>query len=599
MNPRNTLRWIVVAAGLFAFIFFYQRRVDQSAGGPARVLPKLKTAVVSNVEVRPAVHREIRADRTSGTWQLTKPIVYPAQAVSIENLLTELEQLAPTSYITAREVRDRPKADEEYGFTAPQASIIIEQPGYTAGLQIGAKTAPGDQVFVRVVGGEGVYVVDADLLKYIPRSADDWRDTTLLDLKGLAFDRLSVTNGAKVFELRRNAPNQLWRMTYPLQARANNGKAEESLQMLQSVRVRQFVPEDSKEDLATFGLQPPELEVALSQGTNSVVRLQFGKSLTNDTRLVYARRVGLNAVVAVPKDLLAPWYGLVNDFRDPLLVTLTAPVASIEVHGQDDFSLQKQTNGTWQVLPQDFPADGGLAKDLLSALSSLQIVEFTKDVATAPDLPRYGLAPPARQYILRSPATNAPSGPTNTIIAELNFGTNQADKVFAGRADEPGFVYAVRLADFQRLPAAGWQMRERRIWSFSTNDLAYATIHQQGRVRRIVRNGPHDWSLAQGSQGVVDGLSIEETVRELCQLTAIAWVGRGAADRARFGFGDNSHQIILELRNGEKASVEFSSVAPSGVPYAAVTLDGEPWVFECPPWIYEYVQRYLSVPRSP
>ena len=212
----------------------------------------------------------IRAERTNGVWQLTEPLVYPAQAVSIEKLLAELERLTPAPYITARELRDRPKADEEYGFAAPQATIIIEQPGYTARLLIGAKTAPGDQVFLQVVGVEGVYVVDADFLKYIPRTADDWRDTALLDLKGLAFDRLAVTNGAKVFELRRDATNKLWRMVYPLQARANNARTEESLQMLQSVRVRQFVADDPKADLEAFGLQPPELEVALGQGTNTV-----------------------------------------------------------------------------------------------------------------------------------------------------------------------------------------------------------------------------------------------------------------------------------------------------------------------------------------
>ncbi|MGO8930576.1 MAG: DUF4340 domain-containing protein [Limisphaerales bacterium] len=599
MNSRNTWRWIIVAAGLFAFIFFYQRHVNKSGGGPVTVLPNLKAAAATSVQVRPGAHLEIRADRTNGTWQLSKPLVYPAQAVSIESLLTELERLTPATYITARELRDRPTADEEYGFAAPQASIIIEQPGYTARLRVGARTAPGDQVFLKVVGGEGVYVVDADLLKYIPRSADDWRDTALLDLKGLAFDRLAVTNGAKVFELRRNGTNQLWRMVYPLQARANNAKVEESLQMLQSVRVRQFVPDDSRADVEAFGLQPPELEVALGQGTNTIARLQFGKSPTNDTRLVYARRVGLNAVVAVPKDLLAPWYALVNDFRDPLLVTLTAPVASIEVRGQDNFSVQQQTNNMCRVLPQDLPADADLVKDLLSALSSLQIVEFTKDVATAPDLPLYGLASPRRRYTLRSPATNSPSGPTNAIITELNFGTNQADKVFAQRADEPGFVYAVKLADFQRLAAAGWQMRERRIWNLSTNDVARATIRQEGRVRQIVRNGPNDWSLAPGSQGVINDLAVEEAVSGLCQLTAAAWVGRGAADRAHFGLSDNSHQITLELKNGEKVSVEFSNRAPAGVPCAAVTLDGEPWVFECPAWLYNYVQRYLSVAPSP
>ena len=142
-------------------------------------------------------------------------------------------------------------------------------------------------------------------------------------MNGLAFDRLAVTNGTKVFELRRDGTNKLWRMVYPLQARANNPKAEQSLQTLQSVRVRQFVSDDPKADLEAFGLQPPELEVALGQGTNTVARLQFGKSPTNDTRLVYARRLGLNAIVAVRKDLLAPWYAQVNDFRDPFLVTWT------------------------------------------------------------------------------------------------------------------------------------------------------------------------------------------------------------------------------------------------------------------------------------
>jgi hypothetical protein len=598
MNSRNTWRWIAVAAGLFAFIFFYQRHVGKRGSEPVRVLPDLKAAAVTSVQVRPGAHAQIRADRTNGVWQLAEPVVYPAQAASIEKLLAELERLTPAPYITAREMRSQPKADEAYGFSAPQASIVIEQPEHPVHLLIGARTPPGDQVFLQIVGVDGAYVVDADFLRYIPRTAEEWRDTTLIDVKSLTFDRLAVTNGAKVFELRRDATNKLWRMVYPLLARANHARAEASLQLLEGVRVCQFVTDDPKADLETFGLQPPELEVALGQGTNVGVRLQFGKSPTNDTRLVYARRLGLNAVVAVPKDLLATWYASVNDFRDPLLATWTAPVAVVDVRSQDTFSLQQQTNGAWRVLPQGFPADAGLVKDLLAALSTLQIVEFTKDVAITPDLPTYGLASPVRQYILKSAATNS-SGPTNAMIAELSFGTNQADKVFARSADEPGFVYAVRLPDFQRLPAAGWQMRERRIWNLSTNDLAGATIGQQGRARKIIRNGPHNWSLALGSQGTLEDLAVEETVSGLCQLTAAAWAAHGPPDRARFGLTTNDLQITLELKNGDKASVELGSEAPGNVPYAAITLDGEPWVFECPVWLYVYAQRFLSVPPNP
>ncbi len=597
MNSRNTWRWLIVALALFAFILFQQRYLRRTGGGPVKVLPGLKATEATSVQVRPAAQLEIRAERTNGTWQLTEPLVYPAQAVSIEKFLAELEALRPAPYITARELRNRPNTDQEYGFAVPQATIIVEQPGYTTRVRVGAKTSPGDQVFVQVVGTEGVYVVDAGFLNYLPGSADDWRDTALINLNGLAFDRLAVTNGTKVFELRRDGTNALWRMAYPLQARANKPKAEQSLQTLQDVRVRQFVSDGPKADLDAFGLQPPELEIALGQSTNIVARLQFGKSPTNDTRLVYARRLGFNNIVAVRKDLLAPWYAPVNDFRDPFLVTWKTPVAVIEVHAQDSFSVQ-QTNETWRVLPQDFPVDAGLLKELEFALRGLQIVEFTKDVAIAPELPTYGLAPPARQYILRSAATNAPSGPTNPIIVEVDFGTNQAEKVFARRTDE-SCVYAVRLADFQRLPVASWQMRERLIWNLSTNDVAGATVRQQGRVRQIVRNGPDDWSLAAGSQGVINVVAVEETVRGLCQLAAVAWVARGDQERARYGFTDNGDRVTLDLKGGKKLSVDFSSKASSEVPIAAVTLDGQPWIFVFPTWLYDYVQRFLSVPPSP
>ncbi|MEI6779976.1 MAG: DUF4340 domain-containing protein [Verrucomicrobiota bacterium] len=599
MNSRNTLRWIIVAVALVLFILVHHRYLQKTSSGPTKVLPNLKAAAVTSIQVRPGAQLEIRAERTNGTWQLTEPMAYPAQVVSIEKLLAELERLTPAPYLTARELRDRPKAEEEYGLAAPLASIIIEQPGYSSRLRVGAKTAPGDQVFLQVVGVEGVYVVDADFLKYLPRTADSWRDTALISLNGQAFDRLAVTNATKIFELRRDAADKAWRMVYPLQARANNAKAEEALQMLQSIRVAQFVPDDPKAELETYGLQPPELEVALSQGTNIVARLQFGKSPTNDTRLVYARRLGANTIVAVRKDLLALWYAQVNDFRDPFLITWSTPAAVIDVRGQDSFSLQQQTNNTWRVLPQDFPADAALVRDLLTALSGLQIVEFYSDVATPPELPALGLAPPAQQYILRSATTNSPAGPTNAIIVEVDFGTNRGEKVFTRRSDE-SFVYAVKYADFQRLPMASGEMRERRIWNLSTNDVTGATIRQQGRVIQIVRNGPHDWSLAAGSQGTIKNvLAVEEGVRGLCQLTAVAWIARGDQYRARYGFTDNGHRITLELKNGDPVSVEFSGQASPNSPYAAVTLEGQLWIFQFPTWLYDYAQRYLSVPPNP
>src|SRR5262249_53775492 len=111
-----------------------------------------------------------------------------------------------------------------------------------------------------------------------------------------------------------------------------------------------------------------------------------------------------------------------------------------------------------------------------------------------------GLGTNSRQYILRSVATNNPAvtNLTNSLIAQLNFGTNQQDKVFVRRADESS-VYAVKLADFQRLPAASWELRDRQVWNLSENDVARVSIRQGGRTRQLIRTAQYKWSLAPGS----------------------------------------------------------------------------------------------------
>ncbi len=138
---------------------------------------------MTSVHVRPAGQLEIRAERTNASWQLTKPVSYPARTAGIAGLLAALERLTPATYITARELRQRPKEEEEFGFEAPQVSLIIQDAESRRQILIGNKTAPGDQVFLQVIGLEGIYVVDAELLKLIPTAANDWRSTSPVGLR--------------------------------------------------------------------------------------------------------------------------------------------------------------------------------------------------------------------------------------------------------------------------------------------------------------------------------------------------------------------------------------------------------------------------------
>ena len=592
MNSKTTGIWFLIAAVLLALIFIFEHFLQPSAAEPSRILPELRPPAVTSVQVIPSGALEIRADRTNGAWLLTKPIVYPAQPAAIEALLDALQKLTFATRISAAELRNHRNADVEFGFETPRVSLVIETGGQRRQLLVGNKTPPGDQVFLRVVGVDGAFVADADWLEFITNSANDWRDTALVNVNNSGLDWIVLTNGTKAIELRRDATNHLWRMIRPFPARADAERLTDALQHLQITRVTQFITDDPKADLAAFGLQPADLDLWLGHGTNFISAIHVGKSPTNDPTQVFARRERWNAIVMTAKEPLSPWRGSVNDFRDSHLLELTAPVAEIEVQDQANFTLQRQSSNEWRIVGEKFPVDAENAQLFIKTLAGLRVAEFVKDVVTTPDLPAYGLETPTRQITLRSAA-----GDTNSVMIQLSFGTNQNNEVFVRRADED-FVYAVTAEDFNRLPEAAWEFRERRIWNFTEGDVAQITIHQNGKTRQIVRNGPNKWSFAAGSQGIINPPAIEETAHRLGELTAAGWVGHNVTEPEKFGLKPENLSLTVELKNGAKCTVDFGAELPSQTALAAVTMDGERWAFVFPPVLYQFVLSYLTIPAN-
>ena len=588
MNTKNTFVWFVLAAVLFASIFVVDRLLRPPAVVSRNVLPGLQPAAVTSVQVIPVGALEIRADRVNHSWRLIKPMAYPAQPAALEALLAALQKLTPATRISASEHR---VASAGFGFDAPQYSLVVEAGEQRWQLLVGNKTAPGDQVFLRVVGVDGAFVTDADWLRFIPRSANDWRSTALVAADVNTCDAIVLTNSTKIIELRRDATNHLWRMTRPLQARADTDRITDALQRLQAAGVAQFVTDDVRTDLTAFGLQPAELSLWFNRGTNFISALQTGKAVTNEAAQVYAKRDGWNVIMTTAKEPLALWHGTVNDFRDPHLLELTAPVAEIEVRGKNSFTLRQQGSNDWAIVGEKFPADTESVQMFIKVLAGLRVAEFVKDVVTAPDLAAYGLASPQREITVRAVA-----GDTNATIAQLAFDA-QTNGIFVHRADED-FIYAITPEDFNRLPEAGWEFRDRHIWNFSEHDVAQITLRQSGRTRTLIHDGPNKWSLAPGSEGIINPPALEETAHRLGALTVTGWVGRNVTEPEKYGLKPENLEITIELKSGEKLSVNFGTEITNQTALATVTLAGERWAFVFPATLYQFVLSYLTIPAN-
>ena len=596
MKSKTTAIWFVLAAALFAGIWFCQKYLQPAAPVTATLLTGLRATDLTALQISPANALEIAVSRTDHAWRLQKPLAYPAQTAAIETLAGALEKLTPVTRLSAAEIRSHKNADAEFGFENPQFSLVVVAGEQRWQLLIGNKTAPGDQVFIRVVGLDGAFVTAAAWLELLPRTAEEWRDTSLVEAAG-AIDWLVITNGTKAMEFRRDPTNQLWRMLRPLAARADGARLAAALQQLQAGHVTRFVTDDPRADLSGYGLQPAELDVWLGRGSNFISAVHAGKLVSEKSPLLYARREGWNSVVTAAKDTFAPWRGAVNDFRDPHLLTLATPVTEIEVRGENNFTLQQRGTNDWMVAGEKYSADPENVRAFLKVLASLRVADFVKDTATATDLAERGLANPVRQIILRGPV-----GDTNGVLGQLLFGTNETSRVLVKRGDED-FIYAIKPEDFGALFgdgslfAAGWEFRQRHIWNCSEANVAQVTLQQNGKTRVLLRTGDNKWSLGPNSQGMINPPAIEESIHRLGELTAAGWVAHHVTETEKYGLNPNNLAITVELKTGEKLNMEFGSELPAAqTALAAVTYDGDRWVFVFPPVLYQFVTTYLTVP---
>jgi hypothetical protein len=605
MNPKNTLLLVILAAGMFAFIFFFERHRDLSAPAIPKLLPGLDIAAVTNIQIQLRGKDEaIRLERTTnGTWQLIKPINYPAQSLAVDNLLKALQDLTPQDHISAEDLKGRRNVDADFGMQTPTATIVVTQSGDERTLNLGNFTAPGDQIYAHVVGVAGMDIVSTNVFQFMPRQVDDWRDTLFLSLPGRGvFDRINVTNGTKTFTLQNDETNSSWRILP--HDRVNIARLAALFVQLAGLRVEKFVSDKTNADLEPYGLQPPELQLDFDRGTNHMLALQFGKSPTNNPDLVYARRDDQSTVVLVSADVAKRWRAEKVEFRDRTLAGMyTWLPDEISVTGSNNFTVRRITNDSWQVTaPYTFPADTNLIKQYITKLARLAVVPTNgpiavKDIVPPSEWTNYGLATPAWKYVLKSTVTNA-AGVSNVVMAEMDFGAvSNNDTLFARRPEEPS-VYAVSLADFKQLPVSGFQLRERRIWDFTPDQVSRIIVRQDDKPMELLHRAPNDWTLAVGSQGVINPLTIEVGASELGELAAENFVERGAEKQANYGFTDKSLQISVYVSKGgqtETLSVVFGGWSPRGLRYGMVELAGQKWIFEFPNAVQDGLMSYFNI----
>ncbi|HEY1174139.1 MAG TPA: DUF4340 domain-containing protein [Verrucomicrobiae bacterium] len=605
MNTKNTWSLVAVAAALFAFIYFFERDdgKDTAKVVEHRLMNKLQVSLVSRIEINIVGTNTVTLERANTNWRVISPVNYPARQQQVRNFLAGVAELAYTSTIPATELAKSPRGLADYGLQPPRAQIVLVQNNERLELNIGNETPVGGQRYVQIGQDILAYLVDAKIASLVPSSATAWRDVGMLPAN-LAFNRIEIHAGSRVMEFQRDETNQVWRMTKPLVARADNLRIRDMVQQWRMWPVNSFISDNPPNtELERTGFKPPELELLLGQGTNTAFMVQFGGPFPDKPEYIYALRSTHTNLVLTPQSFVEAMRSAPNDFRDRRLLSFPVNLPDIiEVQSDEKFTLLRQTNGTWLVENDtNFTVDTVLVNEMLMNLNTLDVVDFEKDNVT--DWTPYGLVQPAHRYTMSVLSTNAVIGGTNTLVAQLELGVSpDRVRVFARRPDESS-AYTLLDGVARKLPRSVFHLRDRRVWSFNTNDVRRISIEQEGRKNELVRNPKSLWALGEGLPGMVNPFAVEETVFRLSEMQAVRWVDRGPTVAQRYGITPDSHGITLTLQRGggpeEKLMLRLGSLTPTRNAYAAVILNGTTVVFEMPQSLHEYISKYLNAPTLP
>jgi hypothetical protein len=295
-------------------------------------------------------------------------------------------------------------------------------------LLIGEKSPTGADLFAKRNDETKVFLIPAAQESTMNRSTFDLRDKTVLAFQRDQVDAVSVDAGGKTVQLTKD--NADWKITQPLQARADYGSVEGLIGRLQTAGMKTIVSENpTPADLKKYGLDKPAATVDLKLGSARATLAVGGKAADNT---VYARDASKPMVVTIDSALVDELKKGADEYRRKDLFEFRPYNANrVELTRDTQTIAFEKTKGEGEKAEEKWrrvsPTAGDVDKDkvdsLLSRLSNMRAASFVDASA------KTGVNQPAMTVVARFDDGKKEE--------RVTFGKVDND-VYAARPGEPG-----------------------------------------------------------------------------------------------------------------------------------------------------------------
>ncbi len=582
MKWKTTLVLFVIAAGVFAYLFFVERNRPgtEEATRQAQNVVNFSRDQVNGVVIQNG-DDTIDIRRRDDKWRLEIPIKDQADGSVVNNLLLDLENWQKDAAISAKEMEADKNKLADYGLANPKLRLKLIGPDTPPEIFFGKDAALEGKMYVRFGNSKETFLASQSVKKAIDKKPEDFRDRKLTDLIMAQVVRVVLKTSAGEMELQKKGDH--WDILKPLHTRADDQKVSDLIAQVTTARIQQFVADD-RGDLHPYGLAEPHGSLTLfAQDDKSAGRtdssrgeqgqtLQIGGPATageKEKDQVYVRFSPRGFVYTLPKKIEEILNSRPNDLRDRHLVRIDTKILdrlTIDAPGKGKTVFARKDENWTIASRNNAPANSGEVRRLIDRLQNEQVTKFVEDVAS--NLPKYGLDKPQLIVTFSSFASEntAETKAGEQPFASVAFGKVEGNDVYARVGDEP-FVVAVRRNLLDRIFADPIQWQDLSIFNFKPEQIHRLSVTTD-KESALVRAANNQWNWAKGS-GPINQTNLQSLLNSLATLRTVRWIGSTTPPHA---FDKPRLVVTFTTSSDDKAihKLTIGAPTPDGMSFAKV-----------------------------
>jgi hypothetical protein len=453
MNLRNSLIMLAILLALGGYIYFVEVPHEKKTTEEKKLLTFDKDAITELTLTYP--NRALTVKKNdAGKWRITQPVEADADETTMKNLINAVADAE-----VKRTLDEVPQDLTVYGLTTPvvKAKLTLKDGKTLPPITFGKDTPVGFSTYAQKEGDAKVLLVPQTLRMGFIKEVKDLRDRTILTFNDDEVKKLEIRGPDREVVL--SKADGGWTLEKPAQAKADDTEVKTFLSNLRSLNAQDFL-EEPMVSLSEFGLEPPQMSIALTLGADSAQKtVLIGDEKTDDkgTKNRYVKRAELDK----PLFLVGEWVWRdlnknAADFRDKTVAQFVAEqVKKVEVKRNDGegFTLIRGADNKWTI---DRTQEGTLREPALSQfvdeLRQLRGFEIAAENPT--DLSAYGLDAPFVSVVV----SDSDGKKLATVLAGQK-GEGTERKTYA-MAEGGQTVFGLRDYVFDRLnkkPADFWE----------------------------------------------------------------------------------------------------------------------------------------------